>query len=231
MLSQALLGALSLGFLGSLHCVAMCGPIALAACQRQSARGSAALGYFGGRLCGYAFVGALFGWAGMHLMHWPLFGLAQRALWLAVAALALLKGVELFLGRPLWRPRVAWTEVFSPLRPFLPALPKRGLALGLVTAVLPCGMLAMGWALAGSTGSPFAGAAVMAVLCLASTPALVASALLAGPAGRLAQRLPRAAWGVLWCLLAVWVGARPLLGASAHEHGAPAQTHASHASE
>ena len=68
---QALVAALSLGFLSSLHCVGMCGPIALALPLNRSSKLNALGGillYNLGRSFSYAFLGGMLGLAGMGLL-------------------------------------------------------------------------------------------------------------------------------------------------------------------
>jgi sulfite exporter TauE/SafE len=189
-LTQALLAALALGFFGSLHCVAMCGPLCATA--------AAPLPYFVGRWTSYAFAGALFGWLGARAAE---LGPLQSVLAIGVAALLFAKGVSC------WIPR---RQALSKLGQRTPAglLPRGALALGLVTGALPCGLLAGGWAIAASTARPLDGALVMTAFSAATAPALLAGRLLG-------RKLVGARWagawqGALFCALAVWIAARPL---------------------
>jgi uncharacterized protein len=224
MLTSILAGAVAFGFLGSLHCTVMCGPLAVAGCGAGDGlrRSSAAL-YFGGRLLTYVFAGAAFGALGGHvgcLMHMDAL---QKVLLCAVAAMALAKGIKLLLGlgpsaarltklgRPSWFRRAA--------RAIASFVPRRALSLGLVTGALPCGLLAGAWGLAAATGHPLYGALVMGVFSAATAPALAASLL----AARLGDRwnvLSASRWqGVLWCALGLWIVARSLIDHSAHRGG------------
>jgi sulfite exporter TauE/SafE len=135
-----------------------------------------------------------------------------------VATFAVGRGLALLVRS---RRDVARISVRPP-RPGLPSwigrlLPRRGLGLGLVTGLLPCGMLAAAWALAAASGHALRGALVMAVFCAASAPALLLPLLAARPF--LALRRSEALAGVLWCALGVWLGVRPLLDAVAHHGG------------
>src|SRR5688572_10280302 len=65
------LSALLIGFLGSFHCVAMCGPIALALSGRQETNWRYLLGrtfYNSGRILTYGILGMLAGLAGHTLL-------------------------------------------------------------------------------------------------------------------------------------------------------------------
>ena len=68
---MALWTAFTLGFLGSLHCVGMCGPIALALPQQEDNKGQILLNsllYNGGRIFTYIIIGSLVGFIGQGLI-------------------------------------------------------------------------------------------------------------------------------------------------------------------
>jgi sulfite exporter TauE/SafE len=228
-LEPAVLTALATGALGSTHCAAMCGPLAVAGCsgaREPSGPGAAlvsfrdAAGYFGGRLVAYATVGAVVGHLGRHALCILPMGTLEAVAVAAVAAAAAYRGVAVVRGKPtttlvtLGRgPRPAG------LLSLLAQLwPRRGLGLGLATGVLPCGLLVPAWALAAGTASAPSGATVMAAFAVATMPGLWLP--LAG--GRLLRRglakLPPRAHGWAWCLLAVWIALRPLLVAKGACH-------------
>lgn len=217
-MTELFLAALALGLGGALHCVAMCGPLAVAGCR--SAGGVSArmmLGYHGGRVTSYALAGALFGTIGGHAARLVSLPTLQRGLLLAVAAMALARGVSLLLASrarlvPLRsRARSPWFARVARL------VPRRGLGLGLFTGAMPCAMLAAAWALAAASGHPARGAAVMLVFAAATAPALLASVLAARPLARIAAS--RRWSGILWCALALWISLRPLLEPVAPCHG------------
>jgi sulfite exporter TauE/SafE len=223
MMASILAGAAAFGFLGSLHCALMCGPLAVAGCGagREFRWSSSAL-YFGGRLTSYAFAGAAFGALGAQLGCVIHLEELQRALLVMVASLALVRGIRLslggarttplvHLGRPSIARRVArWVAA---------NLPKRGLTLGIVTGILPCGLLAGGWSLAAATGHPVRGMLVMTVFFVATSPALLASVWASGFA-HFARLTSSTRWqGALWCVLAFWMVARSLLPHGAHHGG------------
>jgi sulfite exporter TauE/SafE len=69
--------------------------------------------------------------------------------------------------------------------------PARALAVGLLSALLPCGWLYAFVATAGGTGSPAAGALTMAVFWLGTLPVMVVlGALAQGALGRVARYVP-----------------------------------------
>jgi sulfite exporter TauE/SafE len=203
-----LLAAAGAGLIGSLHCAVMCGPLALAADRP--------LAYLGGRFLGYAAIGGLMGFLGQHALCQLPVSTAQRVAVVLVAGFAAVRGLAVLrrrgvvsLGR---RPRL---NLMSRL---YARLPRRGLGLGLATAILPCGMLLPAWALSASSGSVAWGAAVMLVFAAASLPGLVVPLVGQDVLRRLVARVPVALQGAAWLALALWIVLRGLLG-HAHHHG------------
>jgi sulfite exporter TauE/SafE len=223
---STLAAAATIGFLGSFHCALMCGPLLAAGCARGR-RSTGALAYHAGRLASYAFAGALLGQLGARVAHGLASSMVPRVLALVVAALALAQGVRLMIARRATASTststttTAITTATAPIvlgvrrrRPRLgewvaSMVPRRALPLGLVTGVLPCGLLASGWVLAASTGNPAAGALAMAVFALATAPGLTASLLVTVPALR--RRWSPAWQGLSWCVLAIFLALRPLV--------------------
>jgi uncharacterized protein len=224
MLTSILAGAAAFGFLGSLHCAFMCGPLAVAGCRSGAGlRPASTALYFGGRFMSYVLAGAAFGALGAHLGCFLHLDVLQRGLLAIVAGMALLKGIRLLLGilpraaplaklgRPPWLRRMA--------RAVASLVPKRALSLGLVTGVLPCGLLAGAWSLAAATGHPLRGALVMTVFSAATAPALGA-ALLATKLADRRRRVFSERWqGLLWCALGAWIIARSVVDHGAHVGG------------
>ena len=163
-------GALLTGLLGSVHCVAMCGGIAvgLSSGAPQASALGAALRLNGGRIMGYALAGLLAGGLGSGVLvlaraDWLQIGLRLLVgAVLVVAALRILlpqrKIAPASLGVGLWR-------LLQPLhRRLLPAnTPMRQLTAGALWGWLPCGlsmtMLTAAWL---SARAP-EGALIMAV--------------------------------------------------------------------
>jgi sulfite exporter TauE/SafE len=220
MSTTALLGtALATGFLGSLHCAAMCGPLALAGCTRpgtSALSGRSLAGYLLGRLASYAFLGAVVGHLGKHALCLLPLPTVQTGAMVLVAALFAWRGLRLLMPPreklvALEAPRDRTVVLF-----FASLLPRSGLGLGLATGVLPCSMLVAAWTLAAGTESALAGAGMMAAFFVGSTPGLLTPLFgrpLLARAAALSPRLESAAW----LGLALWVAARPLLNA-AHHH-------------
>lgn len=220
---SAVATALVTGALGSAHCSAMCGPLAVAGCSRGKgglARGDAAA-YFAGRLVGYATVGAVMGHLGRHALCVLPVSAVEAIAVTAVGIAAAYRGISLLRGQtktasPVTlrarRPRAgAWALAAS-------LWPRRGLGLGLATAILPCGLLVPAWMLAAGTASAPRGALVMAAFSVATSPGLVLPLLGRRIVQRVVERLPSSVHGLLWCALAAWIAVRPLLVASGACH-------------
>jgi sulfite exporter TauE/SafE len=222
-LESAVLTALATGALGSAHCAAMCGPLAVAGCTRGAGvSGKAAAGYFGGRLVAYATVGAVLGHLGHHALCILPMDTIERIAIAAVATAAAWRGISLLRGKrstdqilPLRRKQSGPTGIFALLGQLWP---KRGLGLGLATGIMPCGLLLPAWALAAGTASALSGAVVMAVFSVATLPGLLIPLAGRRLLQRVLDRLPRAAHGLAWCALAAWIAVRPLLVASGACH-------------
>lgn len=212
--------ALASGLLASLHCAAMCGPLALAGCSNQGVlHGKSTLGYFGGRLIAYGAVGAVLGHLGKHaLCILPMNTLQSIAL-VSVSLLSAARGISILRAKKsnsneLISLRAGAKENTqkraSVLGLLFETLPKRGLGLGLITGFLPCGVLFMAWALAAGTASPQQGALSMMLFCVASMPGLIVPLAGRKLIMRASAHLPKTAYGLLWCALALWLAFRPL---------------------
>lgn len=180
----ALGAALLAGLLGGVHCVAMCGGIAVGAAAAMRTQGRwpalrAALALNLGRVAGYALGGALAGGIGAVIVHAaeaPWLGIALRSLVGAVLVLAALRLLDTrgrlgFLRRSgdlLWRR-------LSPLtRKLLPAttLPRR-FALGALWGWMPCGLSSTLLLAAWFTASALHGALLMAAFGLGTLAVMV----------------------------------------------------------
>lgn len=218
----------ALGLLGSLHCTGMCGPLITAGCSGQRGLDKNHVSYLVGRNFTYAFLGAGAGALGGHAVHrWQQTGLPHLLL-ATVATLAGLRGLWLIFGRARRKdlvalPRRAESGWRATWKLILKRLPRRGLGLGLVTGLFPCGLLWAAAALAAGTSHPVRGALVMTVFGIASMPGLLLP-LLIGRWRRIQPllRSPRAQ-GALWCAFALYMAARPvvhhLMGGGHHHHG------------
>jgi sulfite exporter TauE/SafE len=170
---EFLLAAFSLGFLGSLHCIGMCGPIAMALPVHGKGWKFRVLGiylYNSGRILTYGILGAFLGTLGLGI---KLAGYQQ--------ALSITLGILLLLG--LFLPKIlslnnkvflafntklkgwfaAWMKQKSPQALFIT---------GLLNGLLPCGLIYIALAGATSSGETIKGALFMAVFGLGTLPAM-----------------------------------------------------------
>ena len=166
--------ALTTGLVGSLHCVGMCGPLAMAlpiGRLPRSKRGLAVGLYHLGRLTAYAGLGLLMGTFGQGLL---LAGL-QRPVSIT-AGLFLLGWTLINRGKLPGLPTGRATRwVVQSMARFLREPSLRAFAgLGFLNGLLPCGFVYVALAGAITTGSAATGAVYMALFGLGTVPALLA---------------------------------------------------------
>lgn len=172
-----LLAALSLGFLGSFHCIGMCGPIALAVPVKRTSRFSVffgALTYNTGRVVTYAAMGLLFGLLGkgFQLAGWQstlsvLLGITILLIVFVPKANVLNSGSHL-LYKPV-------EKLKSGIRKLFGTHSYQGLFLiGLLNGLLPCGLVYLGVAGSVATGDAINGSLFMAAFGLGTLPAMLA---------------------------------------------------------
>ena len=153
---------LVLGLSSGLHCAAMCGPLAAGA-SRVSPRSrpvvpsidlAALAGYQVARLGGYVAMGALAGALGASVAS-VLPSVASALTWvLAVGCGLLAVGVRV--------PGVSgWTTLVTRVARRVSGPRSRGLLLGALTPLLPCGLLLSTYSLAAVTAGPTRGAALV----------------------------------------------------------------------
>ena len=194
--------AFALGLLGSLHCVAMCGPLQLALPVPVGGAGRVVLGrliYQLGRVMTYTFLGVLGGVIGKSLFFVGL----QRWLSIALGVMVLagfFTSKRVAVSTPVVR---LVTRLKSAMSARLRQRTFRSLALlGLLNGLLPCGLVYVALAGAVGQGGVLFGAVYMAIFGLGTLPAMLAVSLsgkLLPPAWRwrLSRTIP---FGV--CLLA-----------------------------
>lgn len=170
--------ALVLGLLGSVHCIGMCGPIALALPlhKERSKSITGILIYNSGRAFTYALLGAVSGLAGS-AVKWAA---GQQVLSITAGALILFTLLANAFGKK--RAASPFTKGFAAVRNVLGKLfkQKRYDALwliGMLNGLLPCGLVYAGLAGAAATGNFFDGALFMFVFGLGTIPALFALSL------------------------------------------------------
>ncbi|MBC7390498.1 MAG: sulfite exporter TauE/SafE family protein [Opitutaceae bacterium] len=161
-----------LGLMGSLHCIGMCGPIALALpVPPQLNRGFAVLLYNIGRITSYAVIGLCFGFVG------KLFILAGYQQILSIACGIVVICLSVYSTRLKFSP--AFSRITSGFKAkFKSLVQKRGIApfiiLGMMNGLLPCGLVYISLAAATATGGPWNGALFMAFFGLGTVPVMFA---------------------------------------------------------
>ena len=191
------LGIFVASLAGSPHCAAMCGPfLAFAAAGETSPRRRLAplLGYHGGRLTAYLILGVIAGALGAGVEQLGHLAGVGRAAALVSGVLMVVWGLNAVLVA-----RGATNRLHAPrfLQHWLSGIVRRvnrapgaarGGAIGLATALLPCGWLYAFVAAAGGTGSPARAALVMVLFWSGTLPVMATLGLglqrLAGPARR-----------------------------------------------
>lgn len=166
------------GLAGSLHCVGMCGPIALAlpVGGMSSLKATLArLTYNFGRIISYAVLGLLFGTFGKGLF---VAGFQQK-----VSIIAGLMLLLMFIPARFWH-FLSFQGVITRLKMHLGKhLRKRSFAnflmLGLLNGLLPCGFVYLGLAGALAMATPTEGSLYMVFFGLGTVPAMLSVSTLA----------------------------------------------------
>jgi len=239
----ALAGSVFLaGLLGSAHCAGMCGSFACLASGGDNSRGPRVLrstaAYNGGRLLSYVMLGLLAGAAGAGLDRaGSVAGLARPAA-IVAGSLLIVWGLASLLAALGVRvpvldiPPALATRIARAVRAVQDRPPTvRALAIGALSAALPCGWLYAFVATSAAAGSALGGGLVMAAFWLGTVPMMAAVGLgiqrLLGP---FRSRLPVLTASVLVILGALTVAGRFTIAphtahaAAAVEHAEPSET-------
>lgn len=176
--------ALTIGFLGSFHCVGMCGPIAMALPGKDDSFGSLIAGrllYNLGRVVTYSFLGALIGIIGQSIALAGLQSTLSIVLGIAIIFSALYQGSN----TSGWKKKIGLDCFFDKLKSAISAqFKKRGqltlFTIGLLNGFLPCGFVYVGLAGSVTTGSVIEGSIFMALFGLGTLPAMFAMSMAPG---------------------------------------------------
>ena len=173
-----LITPITIGFVGSMHCIGMCGPIALAlpiGKRSGIGRSVALLIYNLGRIITYAFLGTLFGVLGKSFY---LAGVQRQ--------ISIFLGVLIIIG--LLIPNLIsqknkvttwWYKIFGNLYQEMSALLKNGslgaiFIVGIINGFLPCGLVYLALAGALAQSEIYDGALFMILFGLGTAPAMFA---------------------------------------------------------
>lgn len=177
--------AFSIGFMGSLHCIGMCGGISSALTTALPPGASSLrrqlgypLLYSTGRIASYAVAGGLtgsLGYAFRDLLgsHGPSFLRIFAGLMMILLGLYLSGWWQILnrleqAGARIWKKLAPWTRHLIPVDN-----PLKALALGMLWGWLPCGLVysALAWSIGAE--SPLQGALLMACFGLGTLPAML----------------------------------------------------------
>jgi sulfite exporter TauE/SafE len=171
-----MIASFMLGFVGSFHCIGMCGPIALMLPVQQLGGARKVAGillYNAGRITAYAILGLIFGWLGQQLY---LGGLQQ---WLSIitGGLLLVVVAAKYLGLRWTKgghlPNAFTTKLKFLLGRLLQQQRFRTLyAIGFLNGLLPCGLVYLGIAGAIAAGDVGKGMLFMAAFGAGTLPAM-----------------------------------------------------------
>lgn len=179
---ELIIAAISLGLLGSFHCIGMCGPIALALPVHQHSPLKKHVGIFLynlGRVITYTFLGLVFGLLGQSFF----LGGFQQALSIVIGVLLLL---SVILTNTKWFSSNNFGFIYSFINSVKMQLGnlfnKKGLHflffIGLINGLLPCGLVYLGIAGAIATGHFIHGAQFMFYFGVGTIPIMYAVAFL-----------------------------------------------------
>jgi sulfite exporter TauE/SafE len=180
-MSPEIYAAFLIGLVGSLHCIGMCGPIAIALPVPDSSNLSFFTGrilYNLGRVVTYSFLGAVLGLLGGRI---ALAGAQQvvsiiLGVVIIIAVLLPQKYKNYFAQHPFTQ------KLAQPLKENIGVLFKKGtfsamFLIGILNGFLPCGLVYVALAGAIASGDAISGAAVMILFGLGTVPAMFAASV------------------------------------------------------
>ncbi len=194
--------AFFMGLFGSLHCVAMCGPLMLALPTPYSLGWkwwSNLLVYQVGRIMMYGVLGLLIGTIGnsVGVKGW------QQGISIFTGLLLVSMGLFSFMGRNIPRVVRAQQSFTRPITRWIGywfGRPGGHFMVGLLNGLLPCGMVYMALAAALNADSVYGGGVFMLLFGLGTLPALLAVVALGNTAKKM-LRFDMAAWLPLICVV------------------------------
>lgn len=177
---ELIVAAFLLGFLGSMHCVGMCGGLVTTlAMSRKSIWWSGLMSYQMGRTLTYTFFGLIAGMVGMAINQIDWVSDIQRALTLFAGLLMIMFGLGLagWMPDPFVKGMATFTK-FIGLTKWVHAattsrMPMSWLMVGLFNGLLPCGLVYAGLALSLTSGNIGLSATMMFAFGLGTVPAMM----------------------------------------------------------
>jgi len=180
-MSPEILTSFFVGFFGSLHCVGMCGPIAIALPVPNSNNLSFVVGrllYNLGRVATYSFLGAIFGLLGSRFVISGFQQSVSIALGIAILIAVLIP--------PKYKAMISQHRIVQkitlPLKAGISDLFKKGtfsamFLIGLLNGMLPCGLVYVALAGAIASGNAISGTLVMVLFGLGTVPTMFAATI------------------------------------------------------
>ena len=180
-MSPEILAAFLVGLVGSLHCIGMCGPIAIALPVPDSSNLSFVTGrilYNFGRVVTYSFLGAILGLLG-----------GRIALAGAQQVVSIILGVVIIIAvllpqkyKNYFAQHTVTQKLAQPLKENIGILFKKGtfsamFLIGILNGFLPCGLVYVALAGAIASGNAISGASVMILFGLGTVPAMFAATI------------------------------------------------------
>jgi sulfite exporter TauE/SafE len=180
-MAPEILAAFFIGFFGSLHCIGMCGPIAIALPVPNSSNISFVTGrmlYNLGRVVSYSLLGAVFGLLGGRIALAGAQQFVSIALGVIIIVAVLLpqKHKNFFIQHSITQ------KVVQPIKSNIGVLFKKDnfsamFLIGILNGFLPCGFVYIGLAGAIASGDAISGIAVMILFGLGTVPAMFAASV------------------------------------------------------
>lgn len=180
-MSPEILASFFVGLFGSLHCIGMCGPIAIALPIPHTNNLSFFTGrllYNIGRVATYSFLGTVFGLLGSHLV---ISGFQQ--------SVSIILGFAIIIAvivPPKYKARISQHKIVQkltlPLKSGISDLFKKGtfsamFLIGVLNGFLPCGLVYVALAGAIASGDAISGTVVMILFGLGTVPAMFAATI------------------------------------------------------
>ena len=185
-MSHEILAAFFIGFFGSLHCIGMCGPIAIALPVPKSSPPDGRAGnisfitgrllYNLGRVVTYSFLGALFGLLGDRI---ALTG-TQQIVSIALGVIIIIAVLLPQKYKNYFAQHTIPQRLTQPLKANIGVLFNKGtfsamFLIGILNGFLPCGLVYVALAGAITSGDAISGAAVMMLFGFGTVPAMFAA--------------------------------------------------------
>lgn len=164
--------AFLMGLAGGPHCVAMCGAACASFTQSKPQQPYAIQLYHIGRLCGYALLGAIATYGITSIAWLSNYTATLHPLWTFFHVLVFFWGLLLviYARQPVWVDRTGrsiWLQVKK-----LSRVQGGHFYIGMLWALMPCGLLYSALIIASFNGNPLGGAASMAAFAIGSSLSL-----------------------------------------------------------